>query len=73
MLFSVRLVVLDDFKKSPLSNEFLDDLEKDFIAADAAGFTMVLRFSYNDNDNPDDSGYDTSDADIDVAEHHVEH
>ena len=47
-------------------------LEKDFIAADTTGFTMVLRFSYNLNDNPGDSGYDTSDADIDLAEEHIE-
>ena len=33
---------------------------------------MVLRFCYNLNDSPDDSGYDTSDADIDVAEEHIE-
>ena len=31
----------------------------------------MLRFSYNNNDNPDESGYDTSDADIKVVVGHI--
>lgn len=65
-------MVLDDFLHSRLSDDFLNKLEKDFVTCDTAGFTMVLRFSYNLNDHPDDYEYDTSDADIDLAEEHIE-
>ena len=70
--FILRLVILDSFFNSRLIDELLEKREKDFIATDAAGCTMGLRFSYNLNDHPDDSGYDTSDADIELAEEHVE-
>ena len=67
------MVVLDTFLSSNLSEHFLSLLVKDFEAADNAGFTMILRFHYNDNlagtccPPPD-----ITDADIDTAEHHVE-
>lgn len=66
-----RIVVLDNFLLSPLSFEFLSSLLQDFVAADGAGFTMILRFHYNDNDNGDWPP-DTRDADIDIAEGHLQ-
>ena len=68
-----RLVVLDTFLSSPLTQDFLSLLVKDFEAADAAGLTMILRFHYNDNVGgtccPPPS---IQDADIDIAELHLE-
>ena len=59
-----------------MSQGFLSSLEKDFETADSVGFSLVLRFHYNDNDNPTvlSSGtlYDVTDADIDIAESHIQ-
>lgn len=37
---------LDIFKDKPLSNEFLNNLQKDFDAVKEAGCKMILRFAY---------------------------
>ena len=66
-------MVLDTFLLSPLSQDFLSLLVKDFEAADNAGFTMILRFHYNDNwGGTCCPPTNIQDADIDTAEQHLE-
>ena len=40
---------LDSFKDKPISNEFLENLQKDFNAIRAAGLKMVIRFAYTND------------------------
>lgn len=41
-----RGYVLDSFRDEPISNEFLEYLQKDFNTVRAAGLKMILRFAY---------------------------
>ena len=41
-----RGYVLDNFKDKPISQEFLDNLQKDFDAVRNAGLKMIIRFAY---------------------------
>ncbi len=43
-----RYFFLEDFKNSPISQSFLDNMELDFQAARDAGVKIIVRFAYTD-------------------------
>ncbi len=45
---------LDIFKDKPLSDEFLDNMDKDFAAVREAGLKMIIRFAYTNSTNSGD-------------------
>ncbi len=48
-----RYLVLDDFKNTPISQDFLDNLQQDFTTIRDAGAKMIIRFSYVNTTNSD--------------------
>jgi hypothetical protein len=49
-----RAYELDIFKDNPLSEDFLNNLQKDFDAVRNAGLKMILRFAYTNNSHGGD-------------------
>ena len=52
-----RYYILDSFKETPISQEFLDNMQTDFAAAREAGVKLIPRFTYtvasNEGDCPE--------------------
>ena len=73
-----RGYVLDNFKDKPISQEFLDNLQKDFDAVRNAGLKMIIRFAYTNTakDGSCNSEYKIcppyGDAPVQVVFHHIE-
>jgi uncharacterized protein DUF4832/uncharacterized protein DUF4874 len=69
---------LDIFKDKPLSNEFLNNLQKDFDAVKEAGCKMILRFAYTNTAKNGDCRDEYKicppygDAPVAITLHHVE-
>lgn len=73
-----RGYVLDIFKDKPISQEFLNNLQKDFDAVRSAGLKMIIRFAYTNTakDGNCNSEYKIcppyGDAPVQVVFHHIE-
>ena len=73
-----RGYVLDIFKDKPISQEFLDNLQKDFNAVREAGLKMIIRFAYTNTakDGNCNSEYKIcppyGDAPVQIVFHHIE-
>jgi Domain of unknown function (DUF4832)/Domain of unknown function (DUF4874) len=73
-----RGYVLDNFKDKPISQEFLNSLQKDFDAVREAGLKMIIRFAYTNtaNDGNCNSEYKIcppyGDAPAQIVFHHIQ-
>ena len=72
-----RGYVLDNFKDKPISQEFLNNLQKDFDAVRDAGLKMIIRFAYTNTakDGNCNSEYKIcppyGDAPVQIVFHHI--
>jgi len=73
-----RGYVLDSFKDKPISQEFLNNLQKDFDAVREAGLKMIIRFAYTNiaKEGNCNSEYKIcppyGDAPVQIVFHHIE-